>query len=35
MTQNFYYLIQKSFQIDEEYRLFYCDSTLSLSYSKF
>ena len=28
MTRNFYYLIGKSFQNDEEWRLFYCDSTL-------
>ena len=28
MTRNFYYLIGKSFENDEEWRLFYCDSTL-------
>ena len=28
MTRNFYYLVRKSFQNDEEWRLFYCDSTL-------
>ena len=28
MTRNFYYLVRKNFQNDEEWRLFYCDSTL-------
>ena len=28
MKRKFYYLIRKGFQNDEEWRLFYCDSTL-------
>jgi len=28
VKQFFYYLIRKSFQNDEEWHLFYCDSTL-------